>query len=1399
MNRIYQGKVTAVEVSDGKDEHRETKWKKLADWQSPLWGHHELFHDAINYYTLALAAMGEGIRADTAQGGAILKWCAQVRDNWVEGRRRALRYEGPHRRLARLLKVDPEITDKDRAFEACARSVLLSNGSSAAQRGAAILQLLEEAAKSDLNQLCRNRLPFLCSEAAKFGATSRAVSSLQELHRQKLAREFRDLSEPEALRQAPSIDLGLFLTTTPSAMVTGKDAAKMLAGYWVNAAKRFSDLQSVEEAFFAVLTNTESELRIPSPGRKPSGIYPIAAVFRTLPCPETLAAFREATRSLCQAKDKVVTTDALADVRVGGAPIFDYFTNQTFHREAGDSARAAWFEFDLAAFIEAIKAPHRYFQDTQKRETDADALRARLAAIEAQGKTSSDEDTVFGFADDPRISLLRELVTDPVRGLAYLAEGESSGEGPAEYTIQERTLRGWNVIREKWRTLAERGDDSPEKLWSVVVSEQGSHRDDFGSAALYKKLTEPRYHPIWRDKGTKEWHADDPMRAWREYKELRLELEDKVRPIRFTPAHPIHSPRYFIFPKKSAGSRGGSKHEPGTLAFIAGIATSDGNRWRLQMMRFCYAAPRLRRDELRSDDEQSLESAPWLQPMMKALGLAGPAQQNFGNCRITLQPSGPDNVQLTFPVEIDASRIVSHIGKQSRWSRQFNVTPDGEQFRDATVRWPHEKKPSKPPIPWYEVIDCFFCLSVDLGQREAGAYALLDARANHDFGGKPSRFIGETPGKKWHAALAASGMFRLSGEDRDEWRVKTSRDTDGGKTFDFREELRGSRGRMPRPDEIDNCHALLEAFLGVEDAKAFLPASWDDLGNVNRLSFPEQNDRLLVAARRAQSRVARLHRWCWFLGDGKKRGIAMEEIRETLNADNDKAGQWLPASLKPLASSDNDPRLLQELRTLLESRLKELPGLLVHLANRILPLRGRSWNWDMHPEATEGNRIFLLSQKGPALDSKDSPAWLRGQRGLSMERIEQIAELRKRFQSLNQTLRRDIGGKPPIRRDESVPDPCPDLLDKLDRIKGQRVNQTAHMILAEALGVRLAAPPSNKASLKAERDQHGVYERSREPVDFIVIEDLSRYRASQGRAPRENSRLMKWCHRAVRDKLRELCEPFGIPVLETPAAYSSRFCSRTGVPGFRAVEVSAGFENDAPWCWLKDKQSYGELTEEAKFIRSITEELREVQYKLEASGSVKHPGRRPPRRTLLLPQAGGPIFVPAVDFEGEDKLSSAVIQADINAAINLGLRAISDPRLWTIHPRLRTERLSGEVTKRRKKEPKAATAGENDSRVVQLRAREKRKYGENGPQLDLGVSSSGSAIEDTRNPNYFFDVAGIARWDKASVLDPRTGEIVTLASGKALWSAVKTKQWDRCREINSARLDSWLYSRAITA
>jgi hypothetical protein len=215
----------------------------------------------------------------------------------------------------------------------------------------------------------------------------------------------------------------------------------------------------------------------------------------------------------------------------------------------------------------------------------------------------------------------------------------------------------------------------------------------------------------------------------------------------------------------------------------------------------------------------------------------------------------------------------------------------------------------------------------------------------------------------------------------------------------------------------------------------------------------------------------------------------------------------------------------------------------------------------------------------------------------------------------------------------------------------------------------------------------------------------------------------------------------------------------------------------------------GKPTEEAAFLTHTARALHVAQNELLARWGNKHPGQVAPKRTLLLPQSGGPIFIPAVRDLPGGSIQPAVVQADVNAAIALALRAIADPRLWEIHPRLRTERLGGEPGKKRSKAQPTEAAS---SGVPRLRAREKRKYGENGPELKLGDLSKTSAVTDTRQPNYFRDLAGIANWDTAHIPDPcDAAQSVPLVSGKALWGAVKKLQWERCRKINNARLADW--------
>jgi hypothetical protein len=811
--------------------------------------------------------------------------------------------------------------------------------------------------------------------------------------------------------------------------------------------------------------------------------------------------------------------------------------------------------------------------------------------------------------------------------------------------------------------------------------------------------------------------------------------------------------------------------------------------------------------------------------MMQALGLPESDRQDFSNCRVTLQPTNPENIQLTFPVQAATDKLQQMLKHKDRWSyqasgkagqknfAQFNYSAS-EPRAETSLRWPSDiefakeaKQPRKSePDPWHRKLDCFSVLATDLGQRDAGAFALLEARANDDFAGKPTRFIGKTGDKNWLARLVASGMLRLSGEDRREWRARSKlddknyRDTNSGPGF--REELWGERGRRAEPVETAECAQLFADF-GCEE-NDLLPEGWR-----TSLSFPEQNDKLLIAARRAQSRIARLHRWCWFLSDSKQASKVEDTFKEIAELDD---ARLSPPATKLLATLEQKTELLAALHHDLAERSKNLPPLLVTVANRCLPLRGRSWQWGSHPTKPD---CFLLSQEGAprpnahplrAVGTATDETWIRGQRGLSFERIGQIEELRKRFQSLNQTLRRVPSEPPKKRRDDTIPDPCPDLLDKLDRTKEQRVNQTAHMILAEALGVRLTPPPADKAALRASRDQHGAYVRVRSPVDFIVIEDLSRYRATQGRAPRENSRLMQWSHRAVRDKLKQLCEVFGLPVLETPAAYSSRFCSRSGVPGFRAEEVTAGFTQSGHWAWLAGKKDAdGKRTEEAQQLHDLDRQLGEAQAALERNWTTKKRPQPCPKRTLFVPMAGGPVFVPVVDKVTDADLAPKIAQADINAAINLALRAIADPRLWSIHPRLRSQR-EGDAKPSKGKKGKLVQTTAATSAEARLLTREKRKFGEAGKPLTVHRPTDAKS-DDTRQPNFFADFAGlrviaekraeekrelswlIREWTPAEIVG-ETG-IPPLLHGKSFWGCVKATQWERASQINRARIAAW--------
>jgi IS605 OrfB family transposase len=430
------------------------------------------------------------------------------------------------------------------------------------------------------------------------------------------------------------------------------------------------------------------------------------------------------------------------------------------------------------------------------------------------------------------------------------------------------------------------------------------------------------------------------------------------------------------------------------------------------------------------------------------------------------------------------------------------------------------------------------------------------------------------------------------------------------------------------------------------------------------------------------------------------------------------------------------------------------------IANRILPLRGRKWEWAIRSDRPD---CRVLRETEPGTDTEDKK--LRGQRGLSLKRIQQLAELRRRCQSLNRSLQHIPGERSrngASRRGIELPDPCPDILTKTDHIKEQRIHQLAHDILAQALGLQLRVHQVD-ASKRNEQDRHGEYEQipGRAPVDFVVIEDLEFYATTQRRSKNENAKLMMWSRRELRKKLLELCETYGLPVVETSPDYTSKFDARAGGPGFRAAEITPDSRKEPRWRKTLDRWERHLKGEKISDPKSKREHQRaaEIFAMLDAANAGRRSSDiRNPWRTLFVPQRGGTLFIAAAGSGGP-------VQADINAAINLGLRAIAAPDCHEIHSRIRLDHEAGEYRPRRKSK------------------REEARW--------KGVAKS-VAFDFTHEPptdlsDVFADLSSVADYDLCHL----PGLTLRFAGGRGFWDTVNKLEWKRCLALNALRLRKW--------
>lgn len=1444
MNRIYQGRVSRAEIIDPK-----SNVLSAPDWngESALWEHHALFQNAVNYYVVCLLALAGPQSQSVCRIRERLDAPANDGSDdelmvWRPFRRRGALRRGLRDSVAKYLTPGNDTPTPEDCFTA----VLAGNECAQSEEGKRLLDagLAQLLGKCTGPAGCKQAAPVFLPRFAKpayngnYGADTSTLAREDEGARLPFV-----LHDPETTAESSSLDgFGVHSIALPNEKkpkFSGKEAVaklrSMVADWREREPASEGEWQRLEAAS-GKLSEDFAMAGYAATSAKNDVKFRLFAMFffRYLERSKFTLGLLRATTKKPEANETPPAArmaspgagDPIRTARGSRGYVFRAFTSLPCWggKDQGDPT---WINFDFAAFEEALKALHQVDAKADEREkarelkqAHHDYQRGRVKNWKSGGEGEENIRPPV-LVGDPRITRLTQLVDEELREEYEMSEGVSM-----KYGLHQRTIRGFRDVRKKWNILLGESEGFSEtakqKLKDALTAYKIENAQTMGSPAIFDAMLEERNWMIWREPTAElmaEWRvaarlqddahfAPDPLQALTDERELLEEIERLRGLIRFTPADPEHSRRQFYF--YDGSHRPTKGRMPHDKRFVdVEIAHNNDGRWKKDWVRLHYTAPRLLRDQL---NNAGGADAAWQQAMMAALGLKTGLAKNgkparFEDCAaVALMPEvgehGEKCILLNFPITLDGEAIAAQLGRAARWDALQFGGADKDSF---WLRWPEtwidEKKARKkaPPAPWWRGSESFRVLSVDLGQRDAGAFALLEASPGSAPKPPQSRKLGEAEGKTWWATVRATGMLRLPGEN-----ARVIRD---GRQ---QEEFSGARGRNLAAGEWAEARDIC-AHLG------FLPDKL--LGtDESRRSFPELNDELLYALRRAQARLARLQSWSCLAYEEtvkekraafeKRRTRIQEQIVEALSTrateamkpevergqESPERGAWLD-EVRPMVEKQAWAAVAERIKREIAHERACIQRELLHIADRIQPLRGRRWELVPRPN-DPANHVLRQTERG----TDDRPKLLAGQRGLSLKRVEQLESLRQRCQSLNRALRQEPGVPAKLGRSKrgiELPDPCPELLDRLEALKEQRVNQTAHLILAQALGVRLRVHTQDAAT-RATQDIHGEYERipGREPVDFLVLENLDRYLASQGRSRGENSKLMKWCHRAILGKLKQLCEPYGLRVLETPAAYSSKFCSLTGVAGFRAVELSPDDANDFRWRKHLDRLKAKERGErklspderrESQRVKTIFDALERMNAGIRQANPA-----RPKWRTLLAPVAGGPIFVPASATERYErkkpktgKIETAIRfveiagrrpvvgQADINAAINLGLRAIASPEADDIHLRIRAKR------------------GEGNTFVI--RAENKREVARWGAKSTVPITVPDEAqrkkLLTEAHLNFFADIGSVAAYDRAEI-----GGDKNYASGRGIWGTLKGNErnegtdWLRVEDINAARI-----------
>lgn len=1347
--RIYQGRIISAKYEEtGKNYGAMSAMEALIHT-------FKLLQDATNYHMVALAGMAED--GDATFG---MQFKKQIRKIWTEHPRGNSDAKTLQQSLTETLHMrrDASLDEVVEAiFEGCERPDMLPYVQQfimdCMQKGAAIIQT---AGRTLLPKLCNATFKGNFDYSSKEKkATFRKLMLIKELSRE-------NITQDELVLLANEMDLSWAgIKTQPNEDSTGAlyythdettEQVKVCMGKLCDKLKeksdkvwnKYADEQGVD--LLTEVTNTiESQPTInsahllakPSPGTSLE-LRCAAIFFMYYPCRLSADLLKvKLGKEKVQKKQEGVFYDCasleedpilLARGRRGY--VYRGFTALPEWQQEGAEMYSS--EWDILAFKEALKTLHSYELKMQERNVIADGIEAELNYMrDGKGKTPSsaaDDGTVPILGGDPRYELLAELVK------------EISPDEESAYTISKRALNAYEEIREKWLQAEEKGVTDEDTLVGIVRKVQGSGTR-FGSCVLFEALCKEKYRPIWHDwtDGGKKPRSKNMLRDFGRVQELEAEREQYKRPITITAAEPVYSPRQLLFSDilNFGPKRKGHEYVKGQKGVVKlGVAVrNDTGYIEGATVVVKYSAPRFERDQLGTDaanwtaSKKGADSTlPWLQPMMRALGVDEKLLRLEKEPALALQVKKINRdvvCLLNFPVTLNLEALQASIGKAALWKNQMLGGKNqmlGGQDEKLHLHWPATYSDKLKEKPWWENKSIqnngFDVLGVDLGLRYAAAWSLTHVQKEDKLYTKrgselQGRYVGSSGDLSWYGYSIKQGLCKIDGEgsQKKHWKSRVSENTP----------------QLPAGVTAPS-----------EDDKVLAKAILSKVG----MAMPEHADSDVLilgnAALRALKRlISRLRRYQSILvklKDAEKQEAAMQEAKAFFEY-NEATRQFIPQILRKI--EENDVVAVRDLLlgALLELRAS-LPGVASDLVNLILPRKKGIWKWveASKPGCICSGKIELLPHETPK-------RFIYHRGGLSVRRLTQLENLRQVLQSLNRVLWLEPGVTAPFGNElKGIPveDPCPELLEKIENVREERVNKIAHEIVAQALGVRLVASRKNK-NVGGRDVIHGEYEviPGRKPVDFVVLENLSRYLTSVDRSYDENTTLMRWAHRQLVAKVKQLLEEvFGIPVLYTHAAYTSKFDALTSAPGFRAQELNEAYV----------KRLLQSSEPEDKRIGEIYSKILENLPKREQNEGLK----------LLAPDSrnGGEFFV------SPTAQGVRVTNADINAAINIAWRGIAAPESLHLLHRLRVENKKGTLK-----------PCEGNKREKALKGVYELNVHRDLPNVEQSIAA-------------FCLMPGVTDGLSFASYQSESNTSYEIAYGRDLWHYMKRNRWNMCHMFN---------------